>query len=66
MILFSMIVYLGCYTDDETVTCLFALSELPPPNGNLAPERGIEYRFAVSPADSFGRHGAAIYSDLQS
>lgn len=52
--------------DDETVTCLFALSELPPPNGNLAPERGIEYRFAVSPADSFGRHGAAIYSDLQS
>ena len=50
--------------DDETVTCLFALSELPPPNGKLAPDRGIEYRFAVSPADSFGRHGHPIYKGI--
>ncbi|MBO7683494.1 MAG: metallophosphoesterase [Kiritimatiellae bacterium] len=48
--------------DDKTVTCLFALSELPMPNGKLAPERGVAYRFAVSPANSFGRHGAAIRS----
>ena len=48
--------------DDETVTCLFALSELPMPNGKLAPERGVAYRFVVSPANCFGRHGAAIRS----
>lgn len=48
--------------DDETVTCLFALSELPMPNGKLAPERGVAYRFVVSPANCFGRHGSAIRS----
>ena len=50
--------------DDEITTCLFAVSELPRPNGKLAPERGTEYRFAVRPANSFGRHGAAIFSDV--
>jgi len=48
--------------DDETVTCLFALSELPLPNGKLEPARGVVYRFAVSPANSFGKHGSPIYS----
>lgn len=48
--------------DDETVTCLFAPSELPPPNGKLDPQRGITYRFVVSPANSFGIQGAPIQS----
>ena len=46
--------------DDKTVTCLFALSELPARNGRLETARGVECRFVVSPANSFGRHGAPI------
>lgn len=55
--------YWAAERDSETVTCLFAVSELPPPNGKLDPRRGTVYRFAVSPANSFGAHGRAIYSD---
>ena len=32
-------------------------------NGKLDPKRGIVYRFAIAPANSFGGHGRAIYSD---
>ena len=48
--------------DDETVSCVFACSELPPPN-KVPTVRGRRFRFAVSPANSFGGHGAAIRSD---
>ena len=48
--------------DDDTVSCVFACSELPPPN-KVPTERGRRFRFAVSPANSFGGHGAAIRSD---
>ena len=57
--------YWAAERDSETVTCLFAVSELPPPNGKLDPRRGTVYRFAVSPANSFGAHGRAIYSEPQ-
>ena len=52
--------------DDKTVTCLFAVSELPMPNGKLAVARGVEYRFEVSPANCFGRQGRPILSDVMS
>lgn len=48
--------------DDATVTCLFAVSELPQPNGKLETARGRKYRFAVSPANCYGKQGAAIRS----
>ena len=48
--------------DDDTVSCVFACSELPPPN-KVPTVRGRRFRFAVSPANSFGGHGAAIRSD---
>lgn len=48
--------------DDATVTCLFATSELPQPNGKLETARGRKYRFAVSPANCYGKQGAAIRS----
>ena len=57
--------YWAAEKDDDTVTCLFAVSELPPPNGKLDPRRGTVYRFAVAPANSFGVHGRAIYSEMQ-
>ena len=50
------------YKDDATVTCLFATSELPQPNGKLETARGRKYRFAVSPANCYGKQGAAIRS----
>ena len=58
--------YWAASRDDETVTCLFALSELPAPNGKLEVARGTSYRFAVSPSNSFGGQGPAIYSAPQS
>ena len=48
--------------DDDTVSCVFACSELPPPN-KVPTVRGRRFRFAVSPANSFGGHGKAIRSD---
>ena len=57
--------YWAAERDDETVTCLFALSELPAPNGKLERGRGVEYRFAVSPANCFGRQGRPIFSEPQ-
>ena len=48
--------------DDLEVTCLFALSELPAPNGRLETRRGRRFRFAVSPANCFGAQGRAIRS----
>lgn len=57
--------YWAAEKDDETVTCLFAVSELPAPNGEREPGRGTVYRFAVSPANSFGGQGKTIYSEMQ-
>ena len=54
---------LGAGKDDATVTCLFATSELPQPNGKLETARGRKYRFAVSPANCYGEQGAAIRSN---
>lgn len=48
--------------DDATVTCLFAVAELPQPNGKLETARGRTFRFAVSPANCYGKQGAAICS----
>ena len=48
--------------DDATVTCLFSAAELPQPNGKLETARGRKYRFAVSPANCYGKQGAAIRS----
>lgn len=49
--------------DERTVTCPFALADLPPPNGPLDPMRGRRWRFSVRPCDCFGRKGAAISTD---
>lgn len=57
--------YWAAEKDDETVICLFAVSELPAPNGEREPGRGTTYRFAVSPANAFGGQGRAIYSGNQ-
>lgn len=48
--------------DDLEVTCLFAVSELPAPNGTLETRRGRRFRFAVSPANCYGAQGRAIRS----
>ena len=48
--------------DDLEVTCLFALSELPAPNGKLEIRRGRRFRFAVAPANCYGAQGRAIRS----
>ena len=48
--------------DDATVTCLFAVTELPQPNGRLETARGRKFRFAVSPANCYGKQGTAIRS----
>lgn len=42
-----------------------ALSELPASNGKLERGRGVEYRFAVSPANCFGWQGMPIFSEPQ-
>ena len=48
--------------DDDTVTCVFSYDELPAPiKGSVL--RSRKFRFAVSPANCFGGHGAAIRSD---
>lgn len=57
--------YWAAEKDDENVTCLFAESELPAPNGRLDPERGMAYRFVVSPSNSFGKQGRSICSEIQ-
>ena len=57
--------YWASEKDAETVTCLFSVAELPAPNGTLDPSRGTVYRFAVSPANSFGGQGKTIYSEMQ-
>ena len=57
--------YWAAEKDDETVTCLFAVSELPASNGKLDPKRGRSYRFVVSPANSFGVQGNPICSEIQ-
>ena len=54
--------YWAAEKDDDTVTCVFACSELPAPN-KVPTERGRRFRFAVAPANSFGGHGKAIRSD---
>ncbi len=51
--------------DDAVVKCVFAASELPQNPRRLSRARGIEYRFAVSPANCFGRQGAPVYSAVQ-
>ena len=55
--------YRGEAADEKTVTCPFALADLPPPNGRLDPLRGRRWRFSVRPCDSFGKKGAAIATD---
>ena len=57
--------YWASEKDAETVTCLFSVAELPAPNGTLDPSCGTVYRFAVSPANSFGGQGKTIYSEMQ-
>jgi len=54
--------YWAAEKDDAEVTCLFATSELPQPNGRLETARGRKYRFAVSPANCYGKQGATIRS----
>ncbi len=54
--------YWAAEKDDATVTCLFATSELPQPNGRLETARGRKYRFAVSPANCYGVQGTAVFS----
>ena len=54
--------YWAAEKDDATVTCLFATSELPQPNGRLETARGRKYRFAVSPANCYGAQGTAVVS----
>ena len=52
--------YKGEAADEKTVTCPFAVSDLPFPNGRLDPSRGRRWRFVVRPCDSFGNKGNAI------
>lgn len=52
--------YKGEAADEKTVTCPFAVSDLPAPNGKLDPTRGRRWRFAVRPCDCFGNKGKAI------
>ena len=59
---FSPHFYWAPEKDNNTVTCVFAEHELPPPS-KLTPRRGRKFRFAVSPANCYGGHGAAIRSD---
>ena len=59
---FSPHFYWAPEKDNNVVTCVFAEHELPPPS-KLTPQRGRKFRFAVSPANCFGGHGAAIRSD---
>ena len=63
---FSPHFYRAAEKDAEKVECLFALSELPSPNGRLPLERGRRWRFCVSPADCYGRHGKPIRSEWMS
>ena len=49
--------------DEKRVSCPFALSDLPMPNGKLDPVRGRRYRFAVRACDSFGNKGNPIATD---
>ena len=48
--------YLGEAQDEKDVTCLFGKHELP---------KNRKWRFAVLPCESFGKKGAAIYSEWQ-
>lgn len=48
--------YLGEAQDEKPVTCLFGKHELP---------KNRKWRFAVLPCESFGKKGAAIYSEWQ-
>ncbi len=54
--------YWAAEKDDDTVSCVFACAELPAPN-KVVVERGRRFRFAISPANSFGGHGKAIRSN---
>ena len=58
--------YKGEAADEKTVTCPFAVSDLPAPNGKLDPSRGRRWRFAVRPCDSFGNKGRAIVTKWHS
>jgi hypothetical protein len=58
--------YKGESADEKTVTCPFAVSDLPSANGKLDPVRGRRWRFTVRPCDSFGNKGNAIATEWQS
>ena len=54
--------YWAAEKDEETVSCVFSCAELPAPN-RVETARARRFRFAVSPANSFGGHGAPIRSE---
>ena len=48
--------------DVHPLTCVFAAAELPPANAGCLPAQGRQFRFVVTPLNSYGARGKSICS----